>query len=386
MGEQAPTSGESKPRKSNLAGIIIGSAIGCVVWISISTAMEWTGVLLNLALGGIGAVLVAPSLRAKVWEIMRRTPPPSTPWRIAVPVVLFAISGGGFAAWGLTAQPATTEPAPSDVDRKPAGGERKHSTAKNPQGTSPKKMAGPVSISAEAQDAETGAPRIVGTTNLPAGTKLLISLETERPYQLQGQADAQVSRGSFSAGPFRTSNPLPDGSYVASIVMPVPSTQSAEVRGVIGERGENLKGDLVKQDPDLGPTVELRVPFIVGKDAESARRAEQQRVKDTGKEAHAILRELRALEKKGRGMDPVRKTKDPARLRKCGELMRERQAQAKALQQRAEALPKAVGVELVAAAIGLAGCVSCLPDAASNCKIARSYISDAEKAVKAWRP
>lgn len=89
-------------------------------------------------------------------------------------------------------------------------------------------------------------PSIVGKTNLPNGTQLMISVERpENGYG--GDAKALVINGEFEAGPFMIHRgSLTPGSYSVSVILIEPSTQLQHVKEIIGANGKKLTGNFVK--------------------------------------------------------------------------------------------------------------------------------------------
>lgn len=221
-------------------------------------------------------------------------------------------------------------------------------------------------------------PAIRGETNLPDGTVLMTSVEG-KDSGFYGQDKARVSNGRFSSGPFGPLSGLAPGEYEADVTMPLPRLQDASVRAVIGERGEKLKGKLVSPD-SLGATVSAAKAFRVGNTGERGA-AESQRGRDKH-EARAIYDDLATLAEAGRSMQPLRDPGDLGSLRECGIRMRENQEKAASLWRRAEALPRSVGAYLVAAAISMDRCVSCLRDAIESCELAESELREAAAAIR----
>ena len=101
-----------------------------------------------------------------------------------------------------------------------------------------------VDISAKSNGAN--PPTIVGKTNLPNGTQLMISVErTENGYG--GDAKTLVINGEFEAGPFKINGGhLTPGIYGVSVILVEPTTQLQHVKEVIGSSGKKLTGKLVK--------------------------------------------------------------------------------------------------------------------------------------------
>lgn len=94
-----------------------------------------------------------------------------------------------------------------------------------------------------AREGPASTPAIIGTTNLPDGTNLLITISAAA-YIVQDKVKVDTGR-------FRTVNfsnrgqPLDNGEYSIIVVMSIPSTQPEHVRAIIGNDGEKLRGPLV---------------------------------------------------------------------------------------------------------------------------------------------
>lgn len=101
-----------------------------------------------------------------------------------------------------------------------------------------------VVIAAKADDMS--RPTILGTSNLPDGTTLIVTVARSQ-IGFEGSSRSLVSGGTFKAGPFGPIDGLTPGAYKLEVMMPIPSMQSESVRSVIGERGEKLTGKLVKR-------------------------------------------------------------------------------------------------------------------------------------------
>ncbi|EIS9475942.1 hypothetical protein [Clostridioides difficile] len=93
-------------------------------------------------------------------------------------------------------------------------------------------------------------PNIKIKTNLPNDTVLIVSLfkdEGSREKNYNAQSEVTIKDGYAETGEFsRFDEPLVNGKYEISISMSWPKFQSDSVRKIIGENGENLKGDLVE--------------------------------------------------------------------------------------------------------------------------------------------
>jgi len=109
-------------------------------------------------------------------------------------------------------------------------------------------------------------PIITSVTNLPEGTKLIVYLlkphypDEERRraanlpvcwidcFPLQVDQDVIVHNGRFVYGPFNDhGGPLVPGSYIVQAIAN-PMGQSESVMSILGQHGENLKGEFVYMD------------------------------------------------------------------------------------------------------------------------------------------
>ena len=121
----------------------------------------------------------------------------------------------------------------------------------------------PTRLTASVRDANTGRPIIYGQTNLPDGSKLLVTLAC-RAIAYQGQDSVAVANGGFQTAVFTDkSNPIRASACTAEVVMSANSAQSASVREKIGARGEKLRGPLVRTDPRVGNSVRLLTSFNI---------------------------------------------------------------------------------------------------------------------------
>ena len=110
---------------------------------------------------------------------------------------------------------------------------------------------------------------ISGTTNLPSGTELMLSIEEKMENGFWQQDSCVVSdKGTFRSKSFGTDSGLKDGRYIAEALMPVAGVQPIEVKKVIGKSGENLSGKLVSifqvGQTVLGPIVSQKMEFTIG--------------------------------------------------------------------------------------------------------------------------
>ena len=219
---------------------------------------------------------------------------------------------------------------------------------------------------------------LLGETNLPDGMLVVTSVAAENA-SFFGQAEVEVVDGAFRAGPFGPVGGLPSSTYTATATTVLPRLQDAAMRAVIGQEGEKLSGPQVERG-QLGVTVSAEQVFQVGSDAEAE--AAPQEVLAEGQ---SILSQLRRLEERGRGMEPLRKSGDLAATRRCGDQMRAYQAEAKALRSQAGQLPVQLKVFLATAVAHMTPCVSCASRAVSQCDLAGEALQEAESVLQALR-
>lgn len=109
----------------------------------------------------------------------------------------------------------------------------------------------------------TGRPVVMGKTNLPNETRLLIIINRAES-KFEGQGEATVTNGEFKSQQFsQFGQDLNPGTYTVEIRMPVPSVQPLAVQRIIGDAGQNLHGPLVKKH-DSGVVVSYTTTFTVG--------------------------------------------------------------------------------------------------------------------------
>ena len=119
----------------------------------------------------------------------------------------------------------------------------------------------PVRMSATA-NAPDGKPTIIGVTNLPEGTELLVTISRAASgYQAQDKTSAL--NGNFRSSQFSDkSQPLLPGKYQANIVAPLAAVQPSIVRAAVGENYSNFAGPLMKRSR-FGTTVEYTTTFVI---------------------------------------------------------------------------------------------------------------------------
>jgi len=123
-----------------------------------------------------------------------------------------------------------------------------------------------VAVQVEAQLNADSRVVVKGKTNLPQGTKLLISVSHAATGDIYGQADCTVDAGGvYRTVPIGPTSGLLEGDYSADVTMPTANTQPVSVQKVIGDKGQNLQGKLVTEDVfGLGPAIETQQRFAVG--------------------------------------------------------------------------------------------------------------------------
>ena len=173
-------------------------------------------------------------------------------------------------------------------------------------------------------------------------------------------------------------------SYEADATLPYPFTQSAEVKSIIGPKGEGLHGPLVKHSK-LGPTIHATVRFsrgglyadaVVVKEHEAATR-----------EAAALFNSINELVARGKEMESLRQTTNLGRPKECGIRMRRNLADYDALDRRVQALPPALDGrnELSIAVAGARFCVTCTPSAMRSCRDAASQLAEVRQLLRGYQ-
>lgn len=254
------------------------------------------------------------------------------------------------------------------------------------QVSNPPRLDGDVTLRATVGEDAGRRPTVTGETSLPDGTQGMVTIQSKTTNE-RAQDRFTIQGGRFKAGPFSSGGEgLEPGSYTLDVTIAIAQVQPPQVKAVIGQNGENLRGPLVKRG-SLGPSVELVQDFRLDEKGKVTAGADEaavsKSVESSLKEARDILQSLQRLERQGREMEAFR-GEDTDQLRRCGDLMRDHQSEAKALQERAQALPRERCALLLAAAAGeLNLCVSCMTRATAQCDIARGSLTEAEKELRA---
>ena len=111
-------------------------------------------------------------------------------------------------------------------------------------------------------DGHSANPAIIGMTNLPEGTALIIIVESAENKYLELDKVA-VQSGHFQSQKFsRDGHPLLPGTYSVNVNMPVKLVQPESVSAIIGSSGANLTGSLVRKETN-GVSVSYNSSFTV---------------------------------------------------------------------------------------------------------------------------
>jgi hypothetical protein len=118
-------------------------------------------------------------------------------------------------------------------------------------------------------------PTIAGTTNLPDGTPLMVTIEVARRdsanpdhiiYPMLDELKATVHDGHFEAGPFgsiynKGGEPYDRGSYLVSVAISTGALPD-NAAAILGEMGAKISGPNVTEGL-IGPYFEMRTRFEV---------------------------------------------------------------------------------------------------------------------------
>lgn len=143
---------------------------------------------------------------------------------------------------------------------------------------------------------------IVGKTNLPHKTELIITISDALTREPRGQFLTNVlSDGTYKSERLGPLSGLKDGEYSANVTMPLPIIQPASVRAIIGDSGQHLKGPLVDKGRN---TVSATTNFFIGgPDAAKTQVARLKKVLDERQSlAHQIKEMVNRLEQARRLM------------------------------------------------------------------------------------
>lgn len=119
-----------------------------------------------------------------------------------------------------------------------------------------------VTMTAKAEGGD--KPVIAGTTNLPSGTELMITLH-RKESKYMAQDKAKVKDGSFQAGPFSQKGAsLNPGTYILEVTTPLAGFQPPATWPIIGNEGAKLQGPLAKKSEFGGKVVEYKTSIKIG--------------------------------------------------------------------------------------------------------------------------
>ena len=132
----------------------------------------------------------------------------------------------------------------------------------------------PLTVTVEAASSGGLRPYILGHTNRPDGTPLIVSLQPPRepnaaqrlaagipacsPNCLGAEGQTTVDGGEFEVGPFGPPETgLNPGTYLLEITSPTADSQPSSVRKIIGDHGQWLMGPyVIELMPEAGRTVD----------------------------------------------------------------------------------------------------------------------------------
>lgn len=120
----------------------------------------------------------------------------------------------------------------------------------------------PIRVSLSALPRDDRRLDVSGATNLPEGTRLQLVVIREASGVSWRQRLQVGEDGNFEAGPLGPGSGLAAGRYTLHLSMSPASVQPPEVQALIGERGEHLSGDWVRESGHgLGRVIEYQVPY-----------------------------------------------------------------------------------------------------------------------------
>lgn len=231
-------------------------------------------------------------------------------------------------------------------------------------------------INVEVQDNGTHKPIIKGTTNLPDGTSFMVSIDNEAKAYSHTMKII-VRNKNYQTEPFSNEGkPLGFGNYEITVIMPIPEVQTPEVRKVIGEHGEYLKGPLVSErDRSLKKNINAQLGSIQQGQANKKTQAVQHA------KVKAIYQKLQDLLQAGKDMTVLRNSDKLAMSAECGHKMRLYQSQVREIKAETETLPMEY-IHLKAAAGQMNFCVSCSNLAERYCPSAEEFLKKAATSVQ----
>ena len=112
-----------------------------------------------------------------------------------------------------------------------------------------------------------GRPTIEGTTNLPDGAELMVTL-SRKASSYMAQDKLKVQGSKFKSNQFSDrSSPLLPGKYVLEVTGPITAVQSAA--GALGENYSNFSGPLLKRGK-FGTTLQYEATLLIPGQSNSA--------------------------------------------------------------------------------------------------------------------
>lgn len=228
-----------------------------------------------------------------------------------------------------------------------------------------------VNIQASATAVDAKHIGIKGSTNLPDGTELNITVEDSKE-EWRSQTKAVVSNGAFLIPTLEIAYGLSPDRYKIDITQIVAPLQPESVKKAIGGHGEYLTGELVSDSP-MGKTAQLSIYFTQGSNAEmsAARKAED-------KEVLMVTNKIKGMISKGVAMEQYRAAENLSSSGTCIEVMRENQAIAKSIREEADQLKFEYGY-IRLGAMELRECLSCLNTAKDACRRASEALAKNEQ-------
>ena len=223
---------------------------------------------------------------------------------------------------------ATTQPAVANATMPSSPPLAAQSATPPPIAQEPaKQLADGVTLSLLPEITTDGRVIVRGRTNLPVGTKLIVSVDESGPAALIGQAKCSVRNGGEYSTDAIGDGRLADGVYSVDVVMPLARVQPTEVRQSMGEQGENLHGPLVHESEMGGKIVEAKTSLTVG--GTGAIQTQRQRAVDEVKKYDELTGAVEALHSQ---LQPARSMDD----QKWGQFAQTFKADLKALQAKLE--------------------------------------------------
>ena len=123
-------------------------------------------------------------------------------------------------------------------------------------------------------------PTISGTTNLPDGVDLMVTI-SRKESSYMAQDKVKVSGGKFHTVSFSQNNgALNSGTYSLEIGTPMASVMPPKTWPVIGNDGEKLEGPLVKKASFGGKLVKYKTTFKIGSGKSSSQNDQAARKQD----------------------------------------------------------------------------------------------------------